>query len=250
MNATSKLQDYRTRLSNQGSPLATALDDLLQEVEAAGWKVAYFDAPAPVSAEDRADALTVLEARFGHTLPAALRPSFEALYTVSNGFSVAIGPKDLPDIDEADADLEPWEERGAIGYMLFSLERCGFWIEPYEAEDNGDPSYAEGGITQLFTSDFEAGKKPNTSAVRYSSYVGLGDDDDPLDPSSYANESYETHKLGLSSDAFPGGYLDEDGDQQPFLMLDDDEAPLATPFDAMVAQELRSTVRALIAAAD
>jgi hypothetical protein len=65
---------------------------------------------------------------------------------------------------------------------------------------------------------------------------------------AHLNETQVTRSLALATGSFPGGYLARDGDDQPFLLLDGDDAPLRTAFAEHLAAEFERAIGALLAA--
>ena len=249
MTATSRMQSFKTKLQKGGlSPLANVFEIIEARLEKVEWHIAHFTTLKPRDKADNERILSQVEARFNGKLPLEIRTGLLDLYAICNGFSVVVGPVGLASPVAADANRDDWVDR-PIGYQLLPFTKMAKWLAQFRVDEDSAPQYDEGGLQQLFNSDFKTGAKADTAAFRYSSYISL-DDENKLDWSNYCNESYAAHSLAITNDKFPGGYLGADGDQQPFLILDKKRKPARTPFAQMLALELQEALGHFLEAAD
>lgn len=249
MPQISALFSFKTKLQQGGMrPLADAFDRIETRLAKVGFAIVTFKAPAPRDAAKRQALLQAFEAKFKGQLPAELRKGLLDFYAIADGFSVVVGPANSKGPLSPGAVREDWIDR-PIGYHVLPFAKTIKWVSQFVVDQDSAPRYEEGGLRQLFNSDLKKGEKPDTAALRYSSYLDLNEDN-KLDWSTYCNESYAAHSLALGNDTFPGGYLDADGDQQPFLMLDDAGAPLRIPFAELLAAELYESIGHFLEAAE
>lgn len=249
MAKTTPLASFKSNLQAAGlNPLADVFDLIAGRLAKVNWHIAHFAMTKPRDRTENDQALSKVEARFNGKIPAEIRSSLLDVYAICNGFSVVVGPVALPSPVARGAERDGWVDR-PIGYELLPFPKMLKWLQQFAVDADTAPQYEEGGLRQLFNSDFKSGAKADTAAFRYSSYINLGDGN-KLDWTNYCNESYAAHSVAIANDKFPGGYLGADGDQQPFLLLGKKRAPVQTPFAEMIAAEIQESLGHFLEAAD
>ncbi len=244
-----RLQSFKSSLQAAGlNPLADVFDAAAARLAKVDWHIAHFAVTKPKAKAENELALSKVEARFNGKIPAEIRTSLLDVYAICNGFSLVVGPVGLPSPVAPGTQRDEWVDR-PIGYQLLPFAKMVKWLDQFAVDASAAPQYAEGGLRQLFNSDFTKGAKADTAAFRYSSYVNL-DDDNKLAWAYYCNESYAAHSLAIGNDKFPGGYLGADGDQQSFLLLNKKRAPVRTHFAEIIAAELQEAVGHFLEAAN